>query len=232
MTMPPDNESANAFADLFGDALRKALEAVDVSRLALEKERFEVAALRDAAQEARMEAEREGERLATAYFNERREQLIAFTRQEVLRELAVKHLQAGASVGSVVEMLDADPAFVERLAGLLRGSVHRRRPAFETTRIMALRNAQVKTSSEGRGGTVYYTDTSYAFELWWEFAMPPALVLLGIPTAATWEAVTKMPLSERDQVLRFMAEQLIADHTHGVGHYELADNILTIFSGS
>jgi hypothetical protein len=41
-----------------------------------------------------------------------------------------------------------------------------------------------------------------------------------------------MPLSEREQVLGFIAEQLIVDHTQGVGHYELAGSILTIYSGS
>ena len=93
-------------------------------------------------------------------------------------------------------------------------------------------NPQVSYSEGGRSGTIHYVSTETSFDLWYEFAMPPAIVIIGIPEPRFWEAQTKTPLSQRTGILQFISEQVIKDRLLGNGYVLIEqDTIMTIYSG-
>lgn len=94
---------------------------------------------------------------------------------------------------------------------------------------LALGNARIRYSSEGRSGNVYFESDETSFNLWWEFAGGDALAIINIPTEETWEVQTGLPLEKRDAVLAFIAAQVIQDQASGRGTYEVSDNFLTIY---
>lgn len=91
---------------------------------------------------------------------------------------------------------------------------------------------QVNYSGDGRGGTIHYTNAKIRFDLWYELAMSPAIVIIGIPEPEYWEAQTKTPLSRRISILEFIGQQIIDDKLAGEGHIGIEqDNIMTIYRG-
>ena len=81
-------------------------------------------------------------------------------------------------------------------------------------------------------GTIYYTSHESSFDMWYEFAMSPAIVIIGIPEPRYWEAQTKTPLSERMDILQFIGERVIQDRLSGAGYARIEqDNIMTIYKG-
>jgi hypothetical protein len=89
---------------------------------------------------------------------------------------------------------------------------------------------QVRYTTSGRGGTVYYTSTETNLEMWWEFAGGNALAIIDVPTPERWEAVTRTALSRRDPILRFIGEQVVKDQTMGNGTFKIEDNAIVIYS--
>ena len=100
-----------------------------------------------------------------------------------------------------------------------------------TTNPNAETDPQLRYSQDGRGGTIYYSSPETSFELWYEFAMPPALVDIGIPEPRYWVGQTKTPLSQRAAILQFIGERVINDKLSGEGHFGYNDNIMTIYRG-
>ena len=93
-------------------------------------------------------------------------------------------------------------------------------------------NPQVSYSEGGRSGTIHYVSTETSFDLWYEFAMPPAIVIIGIPEPRFWEAQTKTPLSQRINILQFIGDQAIKDRLLGDGYLLIEyNNCMTIYSG-
>lgn len=91
---------------------------------------------------------------------------------------------------------------------------------------------QVHYANGGRSGTIYYTSDRTSFDVWYELAMPPALVIIGIPEPRHWEAHTKTPLSERTDILQFIGEQVTKDRLSGDGYFLIEyDNCMTIYPG-
>lgn len=91
---------------------------------------------------------------------------------------------------------------------------------------------QVSYSDGGRSGTMHYTSHESSFDLWYELAMPPAVVIIGIPEPRYWEARTKTPLSERTPILQWIGERVIQDRLSRAGYVRIEqDNILTIYKG-
>jgi hypothetical protein len=90
---------------------------------------------------------------------------------------------------------------------------------------------QLRYTQDGRGGTICYSSAETSFELWYEFALPPAVVDIGIPEPRYWEAQTKTPLAQRKAILQFVGEQVINDKLTGDGFFLSNDNIMTIYTG-
>lgn len=87
-------------------------------------------------------------------------------------------------------------------------------------------------SDSGRSGTIYYTSHKISFDLWYELAMPPAIVIIGIPEPRYWEAQTKTPLSQRTAMLQFIGDRVINDKLSSESYLRIDyDNIMTIYKG-
>jgi len=101
-----------------------------------------------------------------------------------------------------------------------------------TDKLKAETTPQVSYSEGGRSGTIHYVSQDTTFDVWYEFAMPPAIVIIGIPEPRYWEAQTKTPLSQRIAILQFIGEQVIQDRLRSEGHVRIEqDNIMTIYTG-
>ncbi len=102
-----------------------------------------------------------------------------------------------------------------------------------TTSLNAEAVPQVRYADGGRSGTIHYTNNESSFEMWYELAMPPAIVIIGIPEPRYWEARTKTPLSERMAILQYIGERVIQDKLQGEGYVRIEqDNIMTIYKGN
>lgn len=84
---------------------------------------------------------------------------------------------------------------------------------------------------DGRGGTIYFQSEETSLEMWYELAMPPSIIIMGIPEPKYWEAHTKTPLSRREEILGFIGAQVIKDKLSGEGYFLIDDNILSICRG-
>lgn len=90
---------------------------------------------------------------------------------------------------------------------------------------------KLRYSQDGRGGTIYYNSPETNFEMWFEFALSPAIVDIGIPEPRYWVGQTKTPLSQREATLQFIGEQVVNDKLSGEGYFRYNDNIMTIYRG-
>lgn len=91
---------------------------------------------------------------------------------------------------------------------------------------------QLRYTQDGRGGTIYYSSAETTFDLWYEFALSPAIVDIGIPEPRYWVGQTKTPLSQREAILRFIGEQVVNDKLSGEGYFRYNDNSMIICGGS
>lgn len=210
-------------------AMKDSLKGVDKARAALEKERRAVAKELEAAQKARKKAEQEGEKIAREYFETQRTQLIESTRTELLRDLARMHLEAGKSADEICQWLNVKKDFVERIAELIDRVANYYQAKAQKTRTKPDYHPRLHYTSLGRGGYVRFENNLTSFDMWWEFGGGNALALIDIPSEQNWEATTKIPLAQREETLRFIAEQVIQDQASGRGTYTWDDRTLTIY---
>ena len=94
-----------------------------------------------------------------------------------------------------------------------------------------LKAAKLCYTDGGRGGTIHYTSPETSFDMWYELAMAPALVIMGIPESKNWEGQTKNPLAQREDTLRCIGQQVIDDKLSGNGYFLFDDQTMTIHSG-
>ncbi|MCF0050857.1 hypothetical protein LXM25_12360 [Dyadobacter sp. LJ53] len=85
----------------------------------------------------------------------------------------------------------------------------------------------VTYSQDGRGGKIFYRDGPVSIDFDWEFAGGNAVVLFLVPEEKYWEIQTKTPLSRRDEILAFVANQVINDQAPGC-RFEVYSNHITI----
>jgi hypothetical protein len=223
-------EQQRAFAAMLDNAMKQALEGVNNTQALLQQERKAVEDELDAAKKAREAAERESEKLIAGYFEQRREQLIAFTRQELLRQLTRRHLEAGKPVEEICLWLNVEVDFVNQIATLMERQADYQYSQADTKRIKSDHSPRLYYTTQGRGGTIRFENNLTSFDMWWEYATSPALVLIGIPSEKHWEATTKLPVEQRADTLRFIGEQVVADHTSGGGSFVYDDQIMTIYN--
>lgn len=86
---------------------------------------------------------------------------------------------------------------------------------------------RVEYHQDGRGGTIDYLDGDIKITLDWEFAGGRGVVIIFVPEPKYWEIQTKTALSERTNILTFVAEAVIRDQAPGCT-YEISEGYLTI----
>lgn len=218
MSVPDHNEQLRNEASR---AMQAALQQVDAARDALDRERQALAAERDVVAELHRHAEREGQRMANAYLDERRAQLMGHAQHEAILDLAVRHLRAGRAAGEVAAWLHAGADLMD-----LAGRIVQRRTVIRAV-TPGPHNAKLNFSSAGRGGTVHYSDGRTSFSMWWELAMHPALAIIGVPERAAWERNTGLPLNERASALEWIAQRSLQDQVPSGGTYSISEDCIT-----
>ncbi len=91
------------------------------------------------------------------------------------------------------------------------------------------RNSRLLYREEGRCGWVRFQSDVTSFDLYWEFGGGDVVAIIDVPTAADWTAKTRLPVEQRSQVLRFIAETVIEEKFAGGNSYEIGDHWISIF---
>jgi hypothetical protein len=216
-------EYSKAIEQVYKEALKQA-DAITANAGSI---RDQVLEELDKAKSARADAEQEAEKLVEAYFKDRQDQFMEAARTELLRNLARKHLEAGKSVEEVVAWLDVPLKFVTDI----RDVIQRVANLYAGKRTMPAGNPRLHYENNGRGGNYIFESDQTKFSMWWEFAGGDALVILDIPSANNWKARTKLPLSQRDEILTFIAEQIVQDQISGTGSFVIGTDVITFYTG-
>ena len=92
------------------------------------------------------------------------------------------------------------------------------------------KHPQISYSSEGRYGHVHYQSPETAFALYYEFGGGNCVACISIPSPASWEAETSLPLARRESVLQFIGQQVVQDQTSsGTGYFKIEGDWLNIY---
>jgi hypothetical protein len=87
---------------------------------------------------------------------------------------------------------------------------------------------RVLYAERGRDGYVIYKDAQGEISMYFEFGGGDCVAFIQVPTAAAWAKVTKRSVQEREDILRFVAEQAIRDRAPGCD-YRLSANYIEFF---
>ncbi len=216
------------FAETMEMVMKNSLGGVDNANAELEKERKAVQKELDAAQKLRAKAEKEGDKMADAYFENRQKQFSEAAKTAMLRELTLLHIGVGKKNLEIANWLDVPMDFVENIRQLVLCQEKYRGEKLKRLKLEG--NPKVRTEGSGRGGTVWFESRESTFDMWWEFAGGSALVIVDIPTTENWEVRTKLPLERRNDILTFIGEHLVDTETHGAGSFIIGENVLTVYS--
>jgi hypothetical protein len=105
------------------------------------------------------------------------------------------------------------------------------RPAPKTPKYDNPWGAVLRYQDLSKGGKIYFESPLSSFEMWWEFSGGDALATVTIPNEEQWEVRTKMPLSTRQEVLKFIGNQIVADKISAKGSFVVGDSFITFFAG-
>jgi hypothetical protein len=89
---------------------------------------------------------------------------------------------------------------------------------------------KVEYTNNGRYGYVIYKEGESVLQCYYEFGGGNCVAIINVPSIDEWEKSTRLPLADRDRILRCIAEQVVKDQTlHGT--YRLTDATIEILSG-
>lgn len=66
-----------------------------------------------------------------------------------------------------------------------------------------------------RSGTIRYIDGPLKIGFWYEMLGGEALVGIDVPSAEQWETQTGAPLARRDEIVEFVASEVVRQKTSG-----------------
>ncbi len=221
-------EQQKQFALMMETAMKGSLQGVDNANASLEQERQAVQKELDAAKEARDKAEREGDKMAQAFFEGKQKQFVEAAKTELLRELVRMHIETGKTTRDIAVWLDVPNEFVENIRVVMERNT--RYAGDKAKRVQIEGNPKLRYEDSGRGGTIWYESPDAKFDMWWEFAGGDALAIVDIPTEETWVARTKLPLEQRDKILTFIGEQILVDKISSGGLFIVGDNVITFYA--
>jgi hypothetical protein len=82
--------------------------------------------------------------------------------------------------------------------------------------------------SQGKEGEVIYIEGGKKIIFYMEVGAYDCVFFLNIPSAAAWEKTTNFPLSEREDILTFVAEQTRRDQASSC-YYKISDTEITYY---
>lgn len=216
------------FSEQLNQAFKSALKDADAIRALAESDRQAALKELDAASEFRLKTEREAEAILDTYLQDKRSQLIDFTRKELLRHLVVKHLNNGKSTEEIADWLEVTPDFISEVTTIF-DRLKSYKTAIRQVASSELGQAELMYKTNGRTGIITFKNNQTTFDLWWEFAGGNALAIIGLPGIDNWTKKTNLPLTDMDPVIQFIGEQVVFDQTSGRGFFIVSDDYITIY---
>jgi len=226
----PESSSYKEIMQKMLDDNAKAAAAVVAGA---QKARDEAAAEREAARKALLETTENAAALSAKYFRQHWNRIEKDQRKHINRELAAKLLAVAEPPDEVAVLLGMPEAEVLELAqrfGYMDMSVYDfgiPEPGIKWQK-MNIAYARVSYEDQGRGGYVVFQLGSAICRFWYEFGTGTTLVFIDVPAEARWEAHTKIPLAQRDQILNFIGQRAIADKAPG-HRYRVEPTSIVIF---
>jgi hypothetical protein len=83
--------------------------------------------------------------------------------------------------------------------------------------------------SQGRGGQVVYKDAVSEIRFYYEFGGGDCVAIIFIPNPEKWVQETKKPLSEREEIISFVASQATRDQVSN-GYFKISGNYIEIYT--
>ena len=83
--------------------------------------------------------------------------------------------------------------------------------------------------SQGRHGYVHYKDMTGELSFYFEFGGGNCVAIINIPSPTEWSKLTNRPLTEREGILFFVAEQVTKDQVQN-GYYEIKEGWIEIMT--
>lgn len=90
-------------------------------------------------------------------------------------------------------------------------------------------NTKLTYINQGRGGRVVYSDPISSIPFDFEFGGGDCVAIIFVPSIAGWVTETQRPLSDRDEILLFVARQSLQDQVSN-GSYKIMDNCIELFN--
>lgn len=212
-------EFSNAIEQAYQEALRNADSIIANA----ERIRTQAQQELEAAQEKVMLLKKESEKLAQQYFEGYQDQLREAIRLETLRNLTRLHIEAGRKLEDISLWLDVPLEFIQGI----NATVDRVENLFKKVSLPAL--GKLRYENKGSGGSIYFHNEQTSFSMWWEFAGEDAVAIVAIPTIQQWQQQTHLPISDRDNILNFIGEQVVKDQLAGKGSFLIGKNVITYF---
>jgi len=213
MSLSPEQQAE--FAKLYADTIKEALEGMDrvaAEAKATQQEAFEEIRL---TQQARKHIEDAAEATAKEILESRRKRMEEEIRTTVTHALVKKLVDAGRSTDEISNWLDVPKEIVKEIRTKM------------TSPDSHLMDAVVRITQSGRGGVVQFIHGDKHMNLHWEFGGGKALALIFVPDEKVWEAQTGYPLSERINILDWIARQVIYQKASGC-IYIILDDVIEI----
>jgi hypothetical protein len=92
--------------------------------------------------------------------------------------------------------------------------------------------ARLTYGSDGRSGRVQYQSPRAKFTMYYEFGGGDCVATVDLPSPATWERQTGLPLDQRDAVIDWIGRQIVRDQiSSGRGRFVVNGGWLEIYSG-
>jgi len=211
-----DEHPAQDSAGVFQASMEAALAQLDAVRAELARAQEKAIDDQLKARDELARIQRESETLAKQYFDEHRKELVEDLRQDLHRGMLRQLILWGIPSLWVRSALDVAPEILTEIWMDL---------GFEKCGDHA---AHVSYAQEGRGGYVIFHREDLVLRWWWEFGGSEDVVaIISIPTAEKWEASTRIPLAERQEVLDFVGRRVVRDQAFG-GSYSIGEQDILI----
>ena len=75
----------------------------------------------------------------------------------------------------------------------------------------------VDISTSGRGGSIYYREGEQRIAFDWEFALPPAIVLIVGPKSDGWDSAYPWASGRRAEIFDFVGAEVVRQQVAGGG---------------
>jgi len=219
----PEPSDSNDVQAIMQNMLAENAKAAEALIAGAQQARDEAAQDRKVAQQALAETEQSKEALFAAFYEEHCNRIEKDLRDQLNRSFILALLQNGEPPEAVAALLDVPEAQTLAMAQHF-GYVKWENEKFETSMSEQKTNtssARVSYENQGRGGYVILQIGEQTCRFWYEFGGGNALAIIDVPSAEHWENLTTIPLNQREKILHFIGESVVADKAPG--HYYRID---------